>query len=142
MGFTVTKGLASAAIVGLFLQGCAEPPKPASTTRLYASDFAGGAKLCTVPKVAPPAPGKEVTTTMTVGNDGGWCGITVDNNGHPFDAGLLVARPAHGRVLVHSVGDATRIDYTPNPGYAGPDNFSVRLLPTEGMLHTTVTASK
>ena len=50
---------------------------------------------------------------MKLGNDGGWCAITVNNGGRPFDAGLLAAAPAHGKVLVHTVGNNTRIDYTP-----------------------------
>jgi hypothetical protein len=131
------------AMIGLaaLLQGCAPQARPVSSTRLYATDFAGGAKSCTVPKVSPSA-GKETPATMSVGNDGGWCGITVDDSGHPYQAGLLTARPAHGQVYIHSVGDATRIDYTPSKGYAGPDSFAVRLLPGEAVVRTTVTVER
>ena len=85
-----------------------------------------------------PAPGKETTATVSVGNDGGWCAVTVDNDGHPYAAGLLVTRPAHGRVYIHTVGDATRIDYFPAKGYAGPDSYAVQLLPGEGTVRATV----
>ena len=142
MSFSIYRALACVAAAALVLQACAPPPKPASTTRLYAADFVGAAKACTVPKLATPAPDKEVSATMTVGNDGGWCAITVDNNGQPFDAGLLTARPAHGHAYVHTVGDATRIDYTPNAGYAGPDSFAVRLLPTGAVVRAEVTVAK
>jgi len=125
------------------LQGCQQPPaRPASATRLYATDQAGGAKSCTVSPVTAPAPGKETTVTMTVGNDGGWCAITVANDGHPYAAQLLTARPAHGHVFYHPVGDATRIDYTPNAGYGGSDSFTVRLLPGEGLIRANVTVTK
>ena len=127
----------------LLLDGCQQPPaRPASTRRLYATDQAGGAKSCTVSPVTPPAAGKEAQVTMTVGNDGGWCAITVANEGEPYAAELLTSRPAHGRVYYHPVGDATRIDYTPNAGFAGTDSFTVRLLPGEGLIHANVSVAK
>jgi len=140
---TRSTGLAGVAMIGLavLLQGCAPQARPASGTRLFATDFAGGAKSCNVPKVSPTA-GKETPATMTVGNDGGWCGITVDNNGHPFSAGLLTDRPEHGQVYIHSVGDSTRIDYTPNKGFTGSDRFTVRLLPGNAVIRATVTVQK
>jgi hypothetical protein len=127
--------------LAVMLQGCAPQARPASGTRLFATDFTGGAKSCNVPKVSPVA-GKETAATMTVGNDGGWCGITVDDNGHPFSAGLLTDRPEHGQVFIHSVGDATRIDYTPNKGFTGSDRFTVRLLPGSAVIRAAVTVEK
>ena len=143
MSLTRTTGLAWASLLGvaISLLGCAPPQRPVSQTRLYATDQMGGAKSCAVPKLAAPVAGKEVAVPMTVGNDGGWCAISIDDNGHPFTAGLLSARPAHGRVYVHSVGDATRIDYTPESGYVGSDAFSVRLLPGDGVVNATVTVT-
>ncbi len=79
---------------------------------------------------------------MAVGNDGGWCAITVANEGEPYAAQLLTSRPAHGRVYYHPVGDATRIDYTPSPGFAGTDSFTVRLLPGEGSIRANVSVTK
>ena len=132
-------GLACAAMgIAALIQGCAPQQRPASTTRLFATDQMGGAKSCNVPKVDAAA-GKETAASMTVGNDGGWCAISVDNGGHPYAAGLLSGRPQHGRVFIHSVGDATRIDYTPERGYAGADTFSVRLLPGDAVIRTNVT---
>jgi hypothetical protein len=110
----------------------------ASGTRLYASDLAGGARSCAVPAVSVTA-GQETAVPMTVGNDGGWCGITVSQSGQPFSAGLLVTRPAHGKIYIHTVGDATRIDYTPDPKFAGSDSFVVRLVPGDGSLRVAVT---
>lgn len=140
---TRSTGLAAVMVIGLaMLQGCAsQQARQASAARLYATDQAGGAKSCAVPQVTPSA-GQETPAAMTVGNDGGWCAITVDNAGHPYGAGLLTARPAHGHVYIHSVGDATRIDYTPNTGYAGPDSFAVRLLPGNGVIHATVAVER
>jgi hypothetical protein len=126
--------------LGLLLQSCAKPPPPASTARLFASDLAGAAKQCTVPSVTPVA-GKSVAAAMKVGNDGGWCAITMDIEGKPFAAGLLVGDPAHGRVMIHTVGDSTRIDYTPETQFVGGDSFAVRLLPGDATVQVSVMVS-
>ncbi len=126
--------------MALVLQACAQRP-PASGTRMFQADLVGAAKSCSVPKVTPD-PGQETPVAMKMGNDGGWCAITVDNGGKPFDAGLLVTEPAHGKVYIHSVGDATRIDYTPNARFTGADAFAVRLLPGSAILRANVTVAQ
>jgi hypothetical protein len=120
---------------------CTQPPAPVSTTRLYAIDLAGAAKQCSVSKVALAA-GKETAATMTVGNTGGWCAISVSEGGRPYAAGLLTTPAQHGKVYVHQVGDDTRIDYTPDTGFAGPDSFTVTLLPGRPMLRVAVTVTR
>jgi hypothetical protein len=123
-------------------QGCApKPPPPASGTRTYAIDFTGGAHSCVATKNLSTEPGKEAYATMTVSDDGGWCAISVSDSGKPYAAGLVIARPTHGTLYIHPVGDDTRIDYTPDPHYAGADAFTVRLLPGEPVVHATVTVA-
>jgi hypothetical protein len=79
---------------------------------------------------------------MKTVNDGGWCGIPVHQDGpKPFGAGLLETRPAHGDVLIHEVGDDTRIDYTPDRGFAGHDAFAVKLIPGDAIIRVTVTVA-
>ena len=138
---------AALALLGL-LAGCAGPPKPQASgpaPRLYAIDLQGAAKLCKVTQVKPQA-GKTVAATMTIGNDGGWCAIAVHQTEagapEPYAAGLLTARAAHGRVYIHTVGADTRIDYTPVAGYAGPDRFSVSLLPESAAIQVSVTVQR
>ena len=126
--------------IGALIAGCAQTPT-APGPRLFAVDLAGAARGCAVSKVVPAA-GQQVPVTMTVNNDGGWCAIVVANNGSPFDAGLLTVEPQHGKVLIHSVGNDTRIDYTPAGGYVGVDAFSVQLLPGNATLRTSVTVSR
>lgn len=123
------------------LQGCAPTAAPPSRLRVYAADVTGGAKLCDVPRITPVGD-KTTEAAITVGNDGGWCGLPVSQSGpKPYDAGLLTARPTHGTVLIHSVGDTTRIDYTPDRGFTGQDEFSVKLLPTDATLHMAVSVT-
>jgi hypothetical protein len=117
------------------LSACTKPETaaaPRSTLPIYSADLLGGAKLCTVPDTVALRDGQLTETTMTVGNDGGWCGLKVSLPGPvPFDNGLVSreARPANGRVHVHAVGDYTRIDYTPDAGFVGSDAFTVELRP-------------
>lgn len=110
-----------------------------STLPVYSVDVQGGAKLCTVPAVSLEA-GKTAAASITVGNDGGWCGLLIHQDGpKPYDAGLLTTRPTHGTVTIHSVGDNTRIDYVPDARYTGPDSYVVSLLPGSPVLRVTVT---
>ncbi|MBN8871539.1 MAG: hypothetical protein J0H67_01775 [Rhodospirillales bacterium] len=126
----------------LLLAGCnnmgAGPA--ASGARVFAADVTGAAKSCTA---ATPAlkDGQVTETTMKVGNDGGWCGISVEKGGKPFNAGLLTGRPTHGKVFIHTVGDVTRVDYTPDRGFVGTDTFIVKLLPGSAGFRTAVTVT-
>ncbi len=128
------------AATALVLQGCAQRPPPGPAARVFAADMTGAARVCTAPPVNP-APGRTIDAAIKLGNDGGWCAITVNNNGRPFDAGLLLAEPQHGKVLIHSVGNDTRIDYTPAVHYAGPDAFTVRLLPSDASIRVAASVS-
>jgi hypothetical protein len=123
----------------VLLQACAEQPRSGPSARIFAADMAGGAKTCVVPKAAPVA-GQEAPVEMKVGNDGGWCGITVSNGGKPYSAGLLTAPPVHGKVQIHTVGNDTRIDYTPDRGFGGADSFAVKLIPGDAALRVAVGA--
>ena len=128
--------------IATLLAGCAEHAQQRSSTRVYSVDFQGAAKLCKVPKSLSLDPGKPAETEITVGNDGGWCAVTVaQSGGKPFDAGLVSTRPAHGKLLVHSVGDDTRIDYTPEAGFTGSDAYAVRLVPGQAVLSVKVTVT-
>ena len=131
--------LATAA-TALLLQACAEKPPSGPQARVFAADMAGAAKVCTAPPVTPAA-GQTIDAAIKLGNDGGWCAITVNNSGRPFDAGLLAAPAQHGKVLIHTVGNDTRIDYTPAARYAGADAFAVRLIPGDATIRVTVTVT-
>jgi hypothetical protein len=127
------------AAIALLLQGCA--PQPPAWNGIYAIDAAGGARTCTVPPVSMPD-GQAGVVPMQVSNEGGWCGETLSRNGAAYDSYLLVTRPSHGRVFAHHVANNTRIDYTPDPGYAGTDSFAVRLIPGNAVFEAAVTVTR
>jgi hypothetical protein len=140
MSVSAKSGLAVAAAMAL-LAGCAEQPRTTATgARVYYADMQGASSLCTVPPRVELAAGQQAEATMVMKNDGGWCGISVAQSGpKPYNAGLLVGRPEHGRVHVHKVGDVSRIDYIPDAGFGGEDRFTVRMLPGNPALRVMVT---
>ncbi len=123
------------------LQGCAEKPAAATARRpVYAFDQTGAARHCTVPLVKPVAD-RETGATISLENDGGWCAFSVQQDRAAYTTGLVTTRPQHGKVFVHSVGDETRIDYTPMPGFAGTDSFTVKLLPGDAAVAVAATVT-
>jgi hypothetical protein len=127
------------AATALLAQGCA--PSTPTWNGIFAIDTAGAAKTCVAPTVAPPD-GVGLKVQVQTSNDGGWCGVIANHNGAAFDSYLLVTRPTHGTVFAHHVGTNTRIDYTPDPGFAGTDSFAVRLIPGDATIEETVSVSR
>jgi Bacterial Ig domain len=127
------------AATALLAQGCTRSAP--TWNGVFGVDLEGAAKTCTAPNVTPPdGLGVKVQVQMT--NDGGWCGVSANRNGGSFDSYLLVTRPAHGTVFAHHVGAYTRIDYTPDPGFAGTDSFAVHMIPGDGTVEETVIVNK
>lgn len=133
------RGLALLGALAL-IAGCTQDAASTSRNRIFYADQQGGAAVCNVPKDVSLTASKQTDTTMTLRNDGGWCGVSVAQAGpRPYDAGLLVERPKHGRVHVRKVGDYTRVDYIPDAGFSGNDSFTVRVLPGNAALRVAAT---
>ncbi|MBN8874826.1 MAG: hypothetical protein J0H67_18465 [Rhodospirillales bacterium] len=67
---------------------------------------------------------------IAMANDGAWCQIRFEHAwiNMLIQAPLTVEQPpAHGEVLVGSIGYSLRIAYRPVPGFVGQDHFVVRL---------------
>jgi hypothetical protein len=68
------------------------------------------------------------TGSITMSNDGGWCGqrLAVEYNYVVISGAMHVSKqPAHGRVSIVQHDKYTDVSYKPQPGYKGPDSFSV-----------------
>ena len=66
--------------------------------------------------------------TITMNNDGGWCGqqLGVEFNDVVFGGAMhLSKRPEHGMVAIVQHAKYTEVAYKPDEGYSGPDSFSV-----------------
>jgi hypothetical protein len=122
----------------LGLSACVTQAPSVVTSRnpTYSTDLAHKAANCSVPSVTL-TDGASTDAAMTTGG-GGWCGIYVRKNDQPYGAGLLIQAPQKGAVYIHSVGDDTRVDYTPRAGTSGPDSFTVRFLPGDATMRVTV----
>lgn len=74
-----------------------------------------------------------VRTEMTVGNVGQACSFTIfdPNLQIVLTAALVTQQPAHGRAAAELItaGRQAAVSYIPEPGYTGPDRFSVTLEP-------------
>ena len=123
-------------LAGLALAACTQPATgPNARHPTYSVDLAGKAAVCTAPAVELTR-GQPATGTISTGG-GGWCGIPVTLGGDALTAGLLAQPPARGRVYIHTVGDETRVDYTPT-GAAASDAFTVQFLPGDETMRVTV----
>ena len=133
--------IANLCLAALGLAACAQQAAGPTGSRntIYATDLAGKAASCTAPDVSL-AQGKDSTGTIATGG-GGWCGINVTLDGNALTAGLLTQAPRSGRVYIHTVGDATRVDYTPAAGTAAADTFAVKFIPGDETMQVTVTSA-
>ena len=128
--------------IGLILQGCAAPPPPPPRPHatIYSTDMVNKAAVCSFTPLKALKDGSDNSVTLTTGG-GGWCGFGLELDGHPYTAGLLTKGAKFGKVHIHTVGDDTRIDYTPQTLPAVADSFTVRLIPGNATIQVSVNTS-
>ena len=72
-------------------------------------------------------------TEMTIGNTGQACSLTLLNADLQvaLNSALVTSPPAHGRATADLITGRRQaaVSYAPQPGYAGPDRFSITLEP-------------
>jgi hypothetical protein len=95
------------------------------------------AASCSFTPLAALKDGSTNGVALTTGG-GGWCGFGVELDGHPYTAGLVITGAKSGKVHIHTVGDDTRIDYTPEHVPAVADSFAVRLIPGGATIQVSV----
>ena len=80
---------------------------------------------------------------MTVTNDGPACTFTLINPDLQIfnTAALITSQSSHGQADTGLVAGGTQavVSYTPQPGYAGPDRFTVTLEPADRAVRVNVT---
>ena len=118
---------------GLLIAGCAQRPAPAPQAAIAPDPFGYQKRsaVCTVSPVAAGPAGRNVT--MAVRSDDGLCAVAVSQpDGTAYASFLLQDLPEHGKAFIHNYNNQTLIDYTATTAYAGPDGFSVSLVPSGG----------
>ena len=84
-----------------------------------------------------------VHTDMVVGNVGEACSFTIFNPDLQVvvNAALVTGQPSHGRATAERISGARQaeVSYTPQPGYTGPDQFSITLEPNDLAVVVAVT---
>jgi hypothetical protein len=87
---------------------------------------------CAIPPAPPPRLERHgtitvifATATITVTNTGQACGRQLSFA--PDSRLEIVRQPGHGSVAL----TGPRFDYTPSPGYVGPDSFVIRIVMSE-----------
>ena len=114
------------------VQTAAAPPNPYGYLR--------PAALCDTPGKPLPTAGI-ASTTLVVGNDGGYCALRFAHDGAPYASFLVTAVPAHGDPLIYNYNGQTVVTYTPTAGYAGPDAMTVEFVPGGGAPRATLTVA-
>lgn len=116
---------------GLLMAGCAQRPVPAPVAAIAPDPF-GYEKVsavCTLGPVKSDPSGR--TISISVRSDDGLCAVPVAQpDGTAYASFLLQTLPAHGKAFIHNYNNQTLVDYTPTTAYAGPDSFTVSLVPT------------
>ena len=131
------RAAASLLLTSLVIAGCAQKP-PSAPVAVIAPDPYGYFKrsaVCTVSPLSTGPAGRSVT--MAVRSDDGLCAVAVSQpDGTAYASFLLQDLPGHGKAFIHNYNNQTLIDYTATTAYAGPDAFSVSLVPSGGGART------
>ena len=114
------------------LAGCAHGPvRPAEQVAPDPFAYLKRSALCSAGKLAPIPQGRAVT--IRTRSDGGLCTVTVDQpEGGAYASFVLSTLPMHGNSFIYNYDKRTRVTYTADTAYAGPDAFAVSLIPGDG----------
>ena len=130
MHVRVSATLAPTLVTACFLMaGCAHkpPPEPVAAVAPDPYGYLPRSAVCTV----SPVSGNRVT--MSTRSDDGLCPVAVATpDGTAYASFLLETPPTHGKAFIHNYNNQTLIDYTATTAYAGPDSFTVSLVPASG----------
>lgn len=120
------------------LSGCA-PQAPVETAALPPNPYGylRPAAVCLTSGKPLPA-GGVASTTVAVGNDGGYCALRFAHDGAPYASFLVTSVPSHGNPLIYNYNNQTVVTYTPVSGYAGPDAMTLEFVPGGGAPRTTL----
>lgn len=124
-------------LTGLLAAGCAQRPLPQAQVAPNPFGYLKRSAVCTSTQVGkiPQGAAVEIRTR----SDDGLCGVTVSQpEGDAYASFLLTTLPMHGNSFVYNYNKQTYVTYTANTAYAGPDRFTVSLVPGNGKPRTAL----
>jgi hypothetical protein len=120
-------------MTGILITGCAQKPLPAPAAAIAPNPFGylKQSAVCTVSPIVNGPTGR--SAKMSVRSDDGLCTVALSQpDGTAYASFLLQTLPAHGKAFIYNYNNQTLVNYTATTAYAGPDNFTVSLIPTAG----------
>lgn len=131
-------------VTGLAMAACAQKPVPVAAPPAEPDPF-GYRKVSAVCKVGPLTgnPGGPISVAMAVRSDDGLCVVPVQQTGGgAYASFLLTTVPQHGKAFIHNYNGQTLVDYTATTAYAGPDAFTVSLVPVGNGPRTSLSVTE
>jgi hypothetical protein len=123
------------------IEGPAEgkPPEPPAPPPPHAGP--PPAAFCSVAPFTVKT-GGSADVRMIVSHEGGYCAATlVADSGQPYDAPLVPVPSLHGIPRVVRYAGKTSVEYAPQPGFVGHDNFVAQLIVRGQPGYTTLNVS-
>ncbi len=124
-------------LTGLFAAGCAQKPLPQAQIAPNPFGYLKRSAVCTYTPIDKTSQGR--TVEIKTRSDDGLCGVTVSQpEGDAYASFLLTTLPMHGNSFIYNYNKQTYVTYTANTAYAGPDRFTVSLIPGGGKPRTAL----
>lgn len=120
-------------MTGILITGCAQKPLPAPAVAIAPNPFGylKQSAVCTVSPLADGPAGR--SAKMSVRSDDGLCTVALSQpDKTAYASFLLQTLPTHGKAFIYNYNNQTLVNYTATTAYAGPDSFTVSLIPSAG----------
>lgn len=124
------------------LAGCAQRPQPAlAPVAPNPFGYLKHSAVCTTGPVRMQG-AQDRAVEMKTRSDDGLCGIAISQpEGDAYASFVLATLPVHGNSFIYNYNKQTYVTYTANTAYAGPDAFTVSLIPGGGKPRTSLAMS-
>jgi hypothetical protein len=120
------------------LAGCAQPRPAPAPVAPNPFGYMKRSAVCTT----SPIRAQDRAVEMKTRSDDGLCGIAISQpEGDAYASFVLATLPVHGDSFIYNYNRQTYVTYTAKTAYAGPDAFTVSLIPGGGRPRTSLAVS-
>ena len=111
--------------------GCVHQPPPQAPLPPNPFGYLKRSAVCVPGPVSHVGDGRSVE--LKTRSDDGLCSIAISQpEGDAYASFLLTTLPVHGNSFIYNYNKQTYVTYTATTAYAGPDSFTVSLVPGGG----------